>query len=281
MSQTIKIGLTIQEFRGFPVSTWIRMGNVVGVSHIEFDLSAFDDIDVALPHLRSTITFHTPYFSDYGFDLSSIGPLASDAERYLRNLRVYQEQLRIRGVVFHPPDDPNGNYETYLKRLASISQPIHLENMPNQSWDDFLELYHDIGSKLGRHVGFCFDVPHSFITNGAKFLEVPDLLLKELMSNRGYIHISGGNRNEDTHLPLAQGSLPLGQFEQFVRRIRFHGTLVMELRPRTIDDFAGIFDSFIQMTKFIPWRQRYQMRIRIAVGRRFIMRKVRQLLAEQ
>lgn len=277
----IKIGLTIQEFRGFPVSTWIRMSNVVGLPHIEFDLSAFDDIEVALPLLRSTITFHTPYFSDYGFDLGSVGSRASDAERYIRNLRIYQEKLQIRGVVVHPPDDPNGNYETYLNRLASISQPIHLENMPNQSWDDFLDLYQDIGSKLGRHVGLCFDVPHSFITNGAKFLELPDILLEELMSDRGYIHISGGNHNEDTHLPLTQGSLPLEQFEQFVRRIRFHGTLVMELRPRTIYNFAGIFNSFIRMTKFIPWRRRFRMRIRIAVGSRFIMRKVRQLLAEQ
>ncbi len=274
----IKLGLTIQEFRGITPSTWVRMANAIGLPHIEFDHSVFDDVQAVLPHLQSSVTIHAPYFSDYGFDLGSVETRGSYAEKFLRNLQTYHKQLGVRGVVVHPPDDPNGDHETYFNRITAINVPIHLENMPTQSWDDFLKFYYNANSKLANSAGLCFDVPHSFIANGKQFLELPMRLIEELRSKRGYIHISGGDRYDDKHLPLTQGSASmLENFDHFIQDIHFQDTLVMELRPRNIDDLDGIFDSCVRMTNLLPWKRRIQMRLRINVGRRFVMRKARQL----
>jgi sugar phosphate isomerase/epimerase len=239
------------------------MANAVGLPHIEFDHSIFDDVQAVIRHLQSSITIHAPYFSDYGFDLGSIETRGSYAEKFLKNLKTYHKQLGVRGVIIHPPDDPDGDHETYFNRLMRIKPPIHLENMPTQPWDDFLKFYHHANSKLAKNASLCFDVPHSFIANGKQFLELPERLKEELRSRQGYIHISGGDRHKDKHLPLTQGSAAmLENFDRFIQDIHFQGTLVMELRPRN---------------NFLPWKRKIQMRLRINIGRRFVMRKARQL----
>ena len=211
-------------------------------------------------------------------DLSSIESRGEKANKFIANIRTYSLQLDNKGVIIHPPDDPNGNQEIYLARLSEILNPIYLENMPNQSWDSFQKFYHNIHTQLQRSVGFCFDVPHSFISNGRKFLDIPESLMDLLASDLGYIHLSGGTQFEDRHLPLDQGSLPLAQFEDFIRKTRFRGTIVLELRPQNIDDINGILDSLVRMTKLLPWRQKLRMRSRIAIARRFIVRKAHQLI---
>ncbi len=275
----VKIGLTIQEFQGIPPSTWIRLTNAVGISHIEFDRSVFDDIESVLPKLKPNVTIHAPYCLDYGYDLSSVGTSGEKADLFIKQLQIFSQPLKVEGVVVHPPDDPDGSNEIFLKRINQINNPIFLENMPDQPWRDFIDFFTLVESKLNKHLGFCFDIPHSYIANGESLLDVPDHLLKELTTKRGYVHISGGMEDQDLHLPLNQGTLPLSKILKFFQDINFQGTIVMELRPQKFEDINSIIDSYLIMMKLLPITQKIRFRLRLALGRRFVVNRAKKHLS--
>lgn len=132
----------------------------------------------------------------------------------------------------------------FYERLAQIPFPT-LENIPNQSWDNFMAFRDKVRDNSTNKFGYCFDIPHSFITYGNDFLDVPTEVMTSLKKKSGYIHISGGNRQQDQHFPLVtEGDIPFKDVKSFLKEIRFSGTVTMELVPRSLEDVSKMLKSF-------------------------------------
>lgn len=251
---------------------WVKMASSIQLQHIEFDLSVFNDIKNVTQALKAPqTTIHAPYVEDYGMDLSS-NNMAVD--QFVENVNRTKGDLRIIGVVVHPPEDASGSLDRFYDRLDKLPLPM-MENMPYQPWEDFLDFIEETQANINREISMCFDIPHSYITNGKSFLDLPELCCEFLKRPTGYIHISGGTREEDTHFPsLTEGDMPINPIKDFLKRINFSGTVTMELRPRSINDLDKIFQSYMYMLQ-IAGKTRHRLQVRIK--RPFIMRKIRQL----
>ncbi len=239
---TFRIGLTIQGLGELTPSTFIKLGNVIALEHIEFDISVFTDIENVKHVIKAKQTaIHAPYSPDYKFDLSF---QTKEADQLITSILKAKDDLNIIGVVVHPPKQTNN---LFYERLAQIPFPM-LENMPNQSWDTFMTFRDDVRDNSTKNFGYCFDIPHSFITNGDDFLDVPPEVLTSLKKKSGYIHISGGDRNQDLHFPLVtEGDIPFNDIKSFLKDIRFSGTVTMELAPRSLEDVSKMLKSMVIM----------------------------------
>jgi len=265
-------GLTIQKVKNIHPSDWVKIASTIRLQHIEFDQTVFDDIENVLQVLKAPQTvIHAPYMEDYGTDLSTRNQVV---DQFVNNVLAAQQDLNIIGVVVHPPTDASGSWETFYDRLEKLPFPL-LENMPYQSWNEFKEFVETTQANVNQRIGMCFDIPHSWITHGEQYLDLPEFCLDFLRAPTGYIHISGGTREEDTHFPLlTEGDMPITPVKQFLKDISFSGTVTMELSPRTIEDLNKVFQSYILMLG-IAGKSMHKLQVRIK--RPFIMWKVRQL----
>jgi sugar phosphate isomerase/epimerase len=265
-------GLTIQQVKNIRPSDWIKIASAIRLQHIEFDQTVFNDIENVIQVLEAPQTaIHAPYMEDYGTDLSTN---KQEVDQFVDNVLTFQKELNIIGVVVHPPTDAGGSWETFYDRLEKLPLPF-LENMPYQSWQEFEEFVQTTQANVNRNVAMCFDIPHAWITHGESFLDLPEFCLDFLRAATGYIHISGGTREEDTHFPLlTEGDMPIAPVKRFLKDISFSGTVTMELSPRTIEDLSKVFQSYILMLG-IAGKSMHKLQVRIK--RPFIMRKVRQL----
>jgi sugar phosphate isomerase/epimerase len=266
---TFKTGLTIQAIMGLSPSSIVKIGSAVKIKHIEFDLSVFTDISKVVEQLETDQTaIHAPYMEDYMIDLSSRDP---KVDNFVNDVNEWKSDLNVIGVVVHPPIDAGGSLDLFYDRIEKIPLPL-LENMPYQSWNDFLAFFDTTKANVNNKLGICFDIPHSFITNGNDFLNLPKEVLAHVKSKIGYIHISGGTRDEDTHYPLlTEGDIPFSEVKKFLEDITFKGTVTMELAPRSLQDIEKILQSYAMMLG-VANRRKHQLMVRIKTP--FIMRKI-------
>lgn len=269
---TFLTGLTIQQLGQITPSSLVKFATAIGIEHIEFDPSVFDDLENVKKELKAKQTaIHSPYFEDYGLDLSSKD---TKADIFVENVVRAKKDLNIIGVVVHPPSDAGGSFDLFYERLEKLPFPL-LENMPYQPWEEFKEFFDNTHANVSNHMGFCFDIPHSWITNTNQFLDLPKLCSDLLMQPSGYIHISGGTKDEDTHYAsLTEGDLPIEKVKTFLRDNQFEGTVTMELAPRSLEEIDKILHSYIIMLDFAGKRIH---KTKVKIKRPFIMRKVRKL----
>ncbi|MHA1978452.1 MAG: TIM barrel protein [Candidatus Hodarchaeales archaeon] len=269
---TFRTGITIQAIGDLTPSNVVDLGMAIKLRHIEFDPSVFPDISNVLKRLATEqTTIHAPYMEDYHMDLSS---QTQKIDQLIENINHWKSQMNIIGVVVHPPLDAGGSTDKFYDRLEKLPLPL-IENMPYQSWEDFLDFFNTTQANVNNSLGICFDIPHSFITNGEKFLEVPEEVLDHLTSPQGYIHLSGGTAEEDTHYPLlTEGDMPFHEVKEFLGRIAFRGTITMELYPRSFQDIDKILQSYIMMLGVANKRKH---KLFVQIKRPFIMRRINKL----
>lgn len=269
---TFTTGLTIQKIGDIPPSQWVNVASKIRLQHIEFDQTVFDDLENVTQALRAPQTvIHAPYMEDYGTDLSTHSKVV---DQFVNNVIDTQDDLNIIGVVVHPPIDASGSWDKFYDRLERLPFPL-LENMPYQTWEEFQGFVETTQANISRKLGMCFDIPHSWITNNEQFLELPEPCLDLLRAPTGYIHISGGTQDEDIHFPLlTEGDIPIDSVKTFLDKIKFSGTVTMELRPHSIEDFDKIFQSYILM---LNMSGKTLHKLEMKIKKPFIMRKVRQL----
>ncbi|MFW9990732.1 MAG: sugar phosphate isomerase/epimerase family protein [Candidatus Odinarchaeota archaeon] len=269
-----KTGLTIQRIGSIRPSDWLRIAKALELEHLEFDLTVFDDIDNVLEVGRTGQTaIHSPYIEDYGIDLSTDKPAVRS---FIDNVNEYRKVMNIKYVVVHPPNDPDGSLEMFLNNLNALNSFILLENMPWQSWKDFEAIFSVVRDYKANNIGFCFDIPHSFVTHGENFLELPINLLEMVKSYDGYIHISGGLKNADTHLPLVtDGDIPFNRVRSFLKS--FKGSVTMELKPRNIEEIDKIIQSYKIMLGISGKKWLF---LKTSAKERMVMKKIRALAAK-
>lgn len=272
LQMTFKTGLSIQAIMGLSPSNIVTLGSSIKLEHAEFDISVFSDIVKVIERLETKQTaIHAPYMEDYKMDLSSRN---AAVDNFINDVNQWKSDLNVIGVVVHPPIDAGGTLDLFYDRLEKIPFPF-LENMPYQTWNDFLEFLDNTKSNVSNKLGICFDIPHSYITNGEDFLDLPKDVLDQVKSKNGYIHISGGTRDEDTHFPLiTEGDIPFPEVKTFLKEISFKGTVTMELAPRNFQDIEKILHSYAIMLG-VSTRRIHQLMVKVKTP--FIMRKISKL----
>ncbi|MHA2247727.1 MAG: TIM barrel protein [Candidatus Hodarchaeales archaeon] len=256
---TFKTGMTIHGMGEMKPSAALKMASIFSLEHIEFHESVFSDLRNVKDNLPTSQTaIHFPFVPDYDFDLSSD---SKNADRLIKSIQEAKNDLNIIGVIVHPPDILN---ENFYERLSQLPFPM-LENLPNQSWEEFLIFRDEVKANMTNSFGYCFDIPHSFITNGEKFLDIPEVILSSLKRKTGYIHLSGGDREKDQHYPLiTDGNLPFRTVKQFLKEIRYSGTINLEIVPRTFKDIPKMFKSISIMFNVAGKRSKsFKTRIKI------------------
>ncbi|MHA1672493.1 MAG: TIM barrel protein [Promethearchaeota archaeon] len=250
----MKVGLTIQAIGGISILKYVQIANILGFEHYEFDPSVFDHGEdlTALSVLLSnkSVFLHAPYFNDWNYDFSSRDQ-PSKIETYLSFVSRFSQMIKIRGIVIHPPADPQGDANYFLDILRRIPIHVYLENIPEQSWEDFQSWYFQTKEKVedSQGINVCFDMPHSFINNGPQeFLNVPSAILPEIR----YIHISDLSGKEDSHWPFKTvgGVLPLPLVKRFIRKNADRYTVNMEMRPAGTKGMVNILRSFLTLVRF-------------------------------
>ncbi|MFX0185222.1 MAG: TIM barrel protein [Candidatus Hodarchaeota archaeon] len=269
---TFTTGLTIQALGKISPASLVSLASAIDLKHVEFDISVFNDIENVIDTLKARqTTIHAPYIEDYGMDLSTNN---SEMDQFVENVIQRRKDLRIIGVIVHPPTDGSGSLDKFYDRIERLPFPL-LENMPYQSWEEHLDFYETTRSNVSNELGMCFDIPHSYITHGENYLNIPDACLELLRMPTGYIHVSGGTQVEDTHFPLlTEGDMPIDPIKKFLREINFSGIITMELAPRSLEDIEKIIQSYMLMLG-IAKKQRHKLKL--IVKKPFIMRKVKQL----
>lgn len=273
---TFKTGLSIQTFGKVLPSSLVRFASAIELEHIEFDLTVFHDLESVITALKANqTTVHAPYVLDYGMDLSTP---ESRIEQFLENVIKAKNELKTVGMIVHPPTDENGSLERFYERINNFPLPIFLENMPYQSWEEYIDFFETTRSNVNSKLGMCFDIPHSYITHGHRYLELPDRCLSLVKGHNGYIHISGANRNEDTHFPLlTEGEMPIDPVKTFLKETNFSGILTMELAPKSLLEIDKVLRSY-ELMLGISGKRFHKFKIRIK--RPFLMRRIHQLNKE-
>ena len=269
---TFKTGLSIQALGEVAPSSLVKFASVVGLEHIEFDLTVFHDLNNVLSALRAPqTTIHAPYVVDYGMDLST--PM-DEVDRFIENVIKTKNELKTIGIIVHPPTDENGSWENFYERINKFPVPVLLENIQYQSWEEYIDFFETTRSNVSTQLGMCFDIPHSYIAHGNHYLELPDQCLNLLRGQNGYIHISGANRNEDTHFPLLnEGEMPIEPVKAFLRDLNFSGILIMELAPKSLDEIDKVLRSY-ELMLGISGRSFHKLKVKLK--RPFLMKKIRQ-----
>ncbi|MHA1617783.1 MAG: sugar phosphate isomerase/epimerase family protein [Promethearchaeota archaeon] len=256
-------------------SNLLKMANLMGFEHVEFDPTVFDDIEATIAIIGNrSVVLHAPFYVWWGYDLSSKNK-SEKVEAFMQNVEKYAIQLKAHSMVVHPPVDPEADNEYFIENLNRLSPlTVYLENVPGQKLEDFEKWYLETKSKTTAKVEICFDVPHSFLTHGKDHLfDIPETLIPDI----NYIHISELSADTDCHWPFGNpgGELPYEKFVEFYKRIKFDGTINMEMMPADLKGIENLIDSYLKLKKLGPKFPYYRKKVRIACLKPLLMNKIK------
>ncbi|UYP46220.1 hypothetical protein NEF87_002505 [Candidatus Lokiarchaeum ossiferum] len=269
----LKVGQTIQKVGEVKSSHFMKMVNLLGFEHVEFDPTVFDDIEATIPTIRKhSVVLHAPFYSWWGYDLSSRNQ-SEKVEAYMKNVEKFASQLKAHSIVVHPPMDPEGDKVFFLENLNRLPITIFLENLPGQKLSDFERWYLETKAKTTTHTEICFDVPHSFLTHGRENLfNIPESLISDI----NYIHISELSSEKDCHWPFGTpgGELPFEKFVDFLHRIDFNGIINMEMMPADLQGINNLIDSYLKLKKLGTKFQYIMKKIRVTLIKPILLNKL-------
>ena len=274
------VGLTIQPIIGLSNKILVEITGSLGLEHIEFDMRIFNEIETISNVLQAKQTaIHAPYINDYGFDLGSNDRI-QDVNQFISHVNQVTETWNVCGVIVHPPIGPKKSFDLFIDAISQLEPTVLLENVFGDEgpgmWSEFLDYFLNIRDHIGRNIGFCFDIPHSYIANGVKeYLRIPKTLKTELFSPRGYIHLSQGCLTKDTHWPLTreEGEIPINtEVKSFLKG--FSGTVNLELRPEQKTDIPSIIESYLFTVRMSSFWKYYNRLLLVMLKRRSLAKKL-------
>lgn len=268
------VGVTVSKFEGIMPSTIIRGLRLLGFEFVEFNNSIFPEMDKVASNLGPMKTaFHLPLITDDGWDFSCAA-YQNEIDHAIHLLNSFRKKLNIQHVVCHPPEN-NGveNSESSLDLLISnlkkLHLPIHLENIPSVSPEEFQSIYARIKNQVGENLhGICFDAPHFFIKGFD-----PIKQYKSLNDNIRSIHLSDCMDDRDEHIPFnSGGSLPVIDFLKSVQESKFSGFITLEIRPNSLDDLDSYMNSYLTTLQHVNVKKYKSSKVRMFFLRPFINR---------
>jgi len=225
----------------------------VGFENIELHAEYLDDyIDIFLKLLENTglrYTLHAPHDARKKVKVKLCSSISRDIEfgdYWLSKSIEFAKKLDIKLITIHPDrpvkcikNDAKGILKQHvMDALNHMDKDMFLllENMPSgdytmsnpQEMKDFID---EIGSK---QIGFTWDVAHSILATGDRFLEFPKILRKYIKN----VHLCD-IRNKKDHFPLGTGRLNLPIVINSLSKIRYSGIINLEIFTTNILDIIN------------------------------------------
>lgn len=266
----VKIGITIAPYQGIKISQLLDLVRYSGFEFIEISNDIFEEIDTAGPKIRNFVTsFHLPLISETGWDFSC-PDFRKEIDNLIEKLNRYQQQLKIKQYVAHPPEpSPTGtplrtSVDFLIENLNRLEQKIYIENIQGMPHPEYLQLVEEAEARLGeKWGGQCFDGPHYFL-DGMD----PVQMLLDLNSRVKYIHLSDCSRERDLHQPFdAKGAFPIDAVLNTLKKVKYDGWINLEIQPKSIRNVKKLVQSYLKVLRF--FRPGKYMLARIKMG--FIM----------
>ena len=109
----------------------------------------------------------------------------------------------------------------------------------------------------------------------AELRQRSDLIVRIHLLN--YIHISELDGVSDSHWPFGTegGALPMDLFGQFLKNIKFKGTINMEMMPSGLEGIENLIDSYLILKKLGPKFPYILKKIRISLLKPLLMNKIK------
>jgi len=243
----MKIGITIEPYKGIPAGTLLSFAKAISLDHVEINVNIMPGISDFIANLgKLTTTFHLPIAEVEGYDP---GVRNSEGKKKISDvvsfINKYHSDLNMLYTLAHPPDEKDSDFEIFIENLQQIETPIILENIPWQKDEIFIDFYIKAKDRLGKQLaGHAIDGPHRYLTDPEHWLEVPEILEKEIV----YVHLQDTNKDFDAHLPLGQGEMPHIEFLKYLKNINYTGIINQEIKPKGLD-LESIMDSCLEIAQ--------------------------------
>lgn len=260
------IGVTVSKFQGFMPSTLISGLRLLGVEFVEINNSIFPEVDSVVKSLGNMVTaFHLPLVVEDGWDFSCHDHKMK-IEDAIYTLNKYRDSLKIQHLVAHPPEPhaihlkQNSSLDYLLENLSKLNLPVYLENVPQVTLENYLEIYKKAKERLGKQLaGMCFDAPHYFITGYDPIEQYVNF-----NQNIGCIHLSDCYRNSDLHIPFnSGGSLPVESFLKTVKENNFSGYLTLEIKPHSLRELNSYIESYLKTLQYLNYNKYLVSKLRV------------------
>lgn len=275
----MKIGLSIDSYKGIEPSVILGVARKLGLEHVELTRVVFAEAEAVARQVRGmSAGFHLPVLELDGFDFSCPEAQAQ-IDAVIRDLNTHWRALNVRYCVAHPPEPGAAKEavdtcdETLLDNLARLEPPILLENVPTSNKREFHGFYRRAKGRLGERLhGICFDAAHGYLSG-----EDIHAWFGELDGEVACVHLSDCSAEADLHLPFNSGGvLPIQEFLQRLESSGYHGTINLELAPRSLYDLEPILNSYLTVLRRFDRRKYWRVQARMA----FVRPVLRMLLSQ-
>jgi len=275
--QAPHVGVTVSEFEGAMPSSIIRGLKLLGMDFVELNMSIFPEIDKVANNLGHIITaFHLPLIGEDGWDFSC-ADFQEEIDNAVATLNGAKSKLHIQHVVCHPPEaeeatqQVDSSLDTLFENLAKLDLPVHLENVPSVTPEQFGDIFERAKRALGSKLyGICFDAPHFFIRG-----HDPIKQFQKLNGSVSSIHLSDCLADQDVHIPFKSGgSFPVHDFLLAVNNSGFHSFITLEIRPHSLKELDSYINSYLTTLKYVNRKKYLASKFRIFAMRPLIKRFV-------
>jgi len=263
-----RIGITIDNFKGFSPSQLLSIISKLGVNFVELTESVFEDLENVKKAVSGMETgFHLPNLHDFGYDFSH-----QDKHEHIQNLisliNENYRDLHIQYCLSHPPEESNESQPTaeqvdyLLSNLNKLQVPIIIENTQFMSPEQFEKFYSQAQSVLGEKlVGKCFDAPHYLLSGND-----PVEFLSQMDGDIFCLHLSDCKNNVDAHLPFGLGGqLPIDEILEKVKQQNFAGFINLELMPRKLSDIRPLIESYLMVMRTFDYPQYLRSKFQLLI----------------
>lgn len=183
-------------------------------------------------------TIHAPHmFSKEEINFCSENKKDIEKARFwLKKSINLAKQLNSKFIILHPDLPVNCqkhrakeilyDHIKYGLRLINKNQMILIENMPSRRYtlSKPKEIKDFVSSLKSSRVGCVWDIPHSKLAMGNKYLEFPKILRNKIKE----VHISD-IKNKKDHLPLGKGNLNIKEVIKNLKDINYKGDIILEI----------------------------------------------------
>ena len=248
LNRGLHVGVTIDKYKGIQPSVLLKGIKILGINFIEIGMSVLDDAEAVSSQVKRIRTgFHLPIVDNHGWDFSCTD-YRDRIDDAIEKINSHREMLNIQHVICHPPEPKATNgvlkvsANTLMRNLSRLQLPVYIENVPSESFDDFIDFYENAKKNLGDQMaGVCFDAPHSYVSN-----QDPIETFNKLNGFTRCIHLSDCTRGDDLHMPFNMGgSFPIQELLKAMKIHKFRGYVTLEIKPGSFDDIDHYLDSYL------------------------------------
>jgi sugar phosphate isomerase/epimerase len=207
------------------------------------------------------VSFHAPFAERIDITSPDAGQRGASVQELIRACEAAAE-LGCGHMVLHPGPEREGRppEEEFLERMRHAAESLNLvaarccelgvrlllENMlAHLLFGHVRDMMYLLGEIRTCDVGACLDTGHAHLAGEM------DIVIQKLSGHLQMVHINDNHGDWDAHLPPGQGGIDWPRVYQELRRVDFHGVLVLELHGGNDESISPVLERAVQARSFL------------------------------